>query len=140
MNRLTVILCAGATLALCGSCAGYRSGLRRHDPKTAELADRESRKKYDAYLFDNGPDYVSEGLFRIVGRNGRIGYADTTGRVVIRPHYEAAYPFQDGHATVARQARKVWIGEHFYWESDRWKEVDPKGRKVKGSVSLHRNQ
>ncbi len=38
MNRLTVILCAGATLALCGSCAGYRSGLRRHDPKTGKVA------------------------------------------------------------------------------------------------------
>ena len=49
MNRLTVILCAGATLALCGSCAGYRSGLRRHDPKTAELAGRVAKNTMPTY-------------------------------------------------------------------------------------------
>lgn len=130
MNRLTLILCAATIAGLCYGCASQRCRVSRDDPRTSGQSDRESRKRYDAYLFDNGPDYVSEGLFRIVGPNGRIGYADTTGRIVIRPRYEAAYPFREGRAAVARRARKVWEGEHFYWESDRWKTIDPKGRRI----------
>ena len=30
--------------------------------------------EYTVYQYDNGDDYVSEGMYRIVGRNGRIGY------------------------------------------------------------------
>ncbi len=131
MNRLIPLLLSTGMITLCDSCASQRCCVSRDDPRTSGESDRESRKRYDAYLFDNGPDYVSEGLFRIVGPNGRIGYADTTGRIVIRPRYEAAYPFQEGRATVARHARKVWEGEHFYWESDRWKEIDPKGRRIR---------
>ena len=34
-----------------------------------------SSKHYGAFQYDNGDDYVSEGLYRIVDRKGHIGYA-----------------------------------------------------------------
>ena len=34
------------------------------------------------FHYDNGPDYVREGLNRIVDDRGRMGYADESGRVV----------------------------------------------------------
>ena len=33
-------------------------------------------KHYSVFQCDNGDDYVSEGLYRIVDKRGRIGYAD----------------------------------------------------------------
>ena len=55
---------------------------------------------YAAFQYDNGDDYVSEGLYRIVDRKGRIGYADETGKTVIRPRFAFGYPFEGGKAKV----------------------------------------
>lgn len=77
MNR--IIICLSAMLLLC-SC-----GVTRH---------------YQAFQYDNGDDYVSEGLYRIVDSKGRIGYADETGRTVIRPRFAFGYPFEGGRAKV----------------------------------------
>lgn len=92
--------------------------------------DRKDRKLFNAYWFDNGPDYPSEGLFRIRDDRGRIGYADTTGRIVIRPRFRAAYPFRGGQAEVALRAWEQRDGEYTYWQSDRWFLIDRKGRKI----------
>ncbi len=40
------------------------------------LCSCDSARHYATYQFDNGDDYVSEGLYRIVDRKGHIGYAD----------------------------------------------------------------
>ena len=53
MNKIIIYLSAVLLLCSCGSA--------RH---------------YAAFQYDNGDDYVSEGLYRIVDRKGRIGYAD----------------------------------------------------------------
>ena len=52
------------------------------------------------FHYDNGPDYVREGLYRIVDDRGRMGYADESGRVVIAPRFAFALPFEDGKAKV----------------------------------------
>lgn len=44
-------------------------------------------RHYTAFQYDNGDDYPSEGLYRIVDRKGRIGYADKEGKAVIRPPF-----------------------------------------------------
>ena len=48
------------------------------------------------FRYDNGPDYVREGLYRIVDDRGRMGYADESGRVVIAPRFAFAHPFEGG--------------------------------------------
>ena len=50
------------------------------------------------YLYDNGPDYLSEGLMRIQDSSGKIGYADEKGEIVISPQFAFGYPFKNGHA------------------------------------------
>ena len=39
---------------------------------------------FNVFNYDNGPDYISEGLFRIV-EDGKIGYANQTGNIMIKP-------------------------------------------------------
>lgn len=52
-----------------------------------------------AYAFDNGPDYFQEGLARIID-DGKIGYLDRAGAIVIAPQFAGATGFCHGHATV----------------------------------------
>lgn len=37
--------------------------------------------------FDNGSDYLSKGLYRII-LNSKIGYANEQGKIVITPSFE----------------------------------------------------
>lgn len=57
--------------------------------------DRNGKYLFTPFLFDNGPDYISEGLFRFV-QDGKIGFADREGRIVIGPKFGFATPFQHG--------------------------------------------
>ncbi|KUG25287.1 hypothetical protein ASZ90_004892 [hydrocarbon metagenome] len=95
--------------------------------------DRNEKKLFDAYMFDNGPDWLEEGLFRII-RNGKIGYADENGFIVIEPIFECADQFEDGTARVALNCNLVKSEndpEHTSMESDSWFYIDQKGIKVK---------
>ena len=55
------------------------------------------KELFEVYKIDNGPDYVSDGLFRIVGKNSKIGFADTCGAIVIPPVFSYATPFHNGN-------------------------------------------
>ncbi len=57
--------------------------------------NRKGEFLFTPFFFDNGPDYISEGLFRIV-KNNKIGFADREGNVVIPPNFGFATPFQHG--------------------------------------------
>ena len=93
--------------------------------------NRKEETIYDIFVFDNGPDYVEEGLFRIM-KNDKIGYADAkTGKIVIEPIYQAAEPFENGKARVAIIAKKVQDGEHYTWKSDNWISIDKSGNEVR---------
>lgn len=49
------------------------------------------------FIYDNGPDYVEEGLFRYV-ENHKMGFADLNGQKIIQAKYSFVYPFKDGVA------------------------------------------
>lgn len=88
---------------------------------------------FDAYMFDNGPDWIEDGLFRIL-RNGKIGYANKNGVIVIEPKFECAEQFENGVARVALNCKLVKDksdSEHSAMESDSWFFIDKKGNKVK---------
>ncbi len=83
---------------------------------------------YDVFIYDNGPDYPSEGLIRVV-KNGKIGYAHAkTYILAIAPQFDCAFPFENGKAKVSKNCKTVKDGEHSVWESDAWQYVDKKGR------------
>jgi hypothetical protein len=84
---------------------------------------------YEVYAFDNGPDYISDGMFRIV-QDGKIGYADSTGRIVIEPQFECASPFSDGFAEVTFDCVLVTDGDHKTSDSNSWFYIDKSGKKA----------
>lgn len=47
------------------------------------------------YIYDNGPDYLEEGVFRFV-ENGKIGFANLKGQKILEAKYDFATPFSFG--------------------------------------------
>ncbi|MFZ5948387.1 MAG: WG repeat-containing protein [Stygiobacter sp.] len=95
--------------------------------------DRNERILFDAYIFDNGPDYLEDGLFRII-RNGKIGYANEKGIIVIAPQFECADPFENGTARVSLNCKKTQPlnnPEHTMEKSDSWFFIDKIGNIIK---------
>ena len=100
-------------------------------PKGFVAIDRKENILYNVFPFDNGPDYVEDGFFRIV-KDGKIGYADAaTGKVVIQAQFACAWPFEKGKAKVSLTCETKSTGEHSTWISDKWFYIDKRGRKVK---------
>ena len=98
--------------------------------------DRQENVLYKVFSFDNGPDEASEGLFRIM-ENNKIGFADSlTGKVIIKPQFNCAYPFENGIAMVSIDCKSQSDGEHSTWVSDNWYYIDKTGRKVEKPKSI----
>jgi hypothetical protein len=95
--------------------------------------DRSEKVLFNIFPFDNGPDYPSEGLFRIV-KAGKIGYADSSFTIKITPQYGCAFPFENGIAKVSIDCKTVPVGpdgEHQAWVSDNWFYINKTGVRVK---------
>lgn len=97
--------------------------------------NRREQALYRVFIYDNGPDYPAEGVRRIVDAAGRIGFADSaSGRVVLAPRYEAAYPFAYGRAQVGSRCQVLRDGEHWFWQCAEWHYIDHQGRTVAAPV------
>lgn len=93
--------------------------------------DCNGNELYQVFKYDNGPDYAEEGLFRILSKNGKIGYADAeTGKIVIKPVYQCAFPFENGRARVSKNCLTETIDEYSEWVSDEWFEIDKTGKRI----------
>lgn len=83
-------------------------------------------------LLDASPDFVGDGLFRIIeGADNKIGYADTLGHVVIAPQFAYGTPFRYGRAKVTKTGH--WDKsnpEMPEWKSGDWYYIDRTGRRV----------
>jgi predicted alpha/beta superfamily hydrolase len=104
--------------------------LEKHQLDNGKWVIRDKQKKvlYDIFLYDNGPDYPSEGLFRIV-KDGKIGYADEkTYTITIAPQFDCAFPFENGKAKVSTNCKTEKDGEYSTWISDNWQFLDKKGQ------------
>lgn len=89
--------------------------------------NNEGKFLFNVFQFDNGPDYPVEGLFRIVGENNLIGFADTLGNIVIAPQYQFARPFKDGKTQVTNSGKMMKdssnVDAHEYWQSNNWQVI-----------------
>ena len=56
--------------------------------------DRNEKILFQVCSYEIGPDIVSNGLFRII-ENGKIGFANMNGEIVIKPRFQFVYPFQE---------------------------------------------
>lgn len=81
---------------------------------------------FEVFIYENGPDYVEEGLFRIV-ENDKIGFANTGGEIVIKPQFDAAFPFKDGVSEVGKTCFIESEQEHWFWVCQEWFLLDKKG-------------
>ena len=59
--------------------------------------DRKGNLLYQPYSYDNGADYFSEGLRRLV-KNGKVGFADRNGKIIIEAEHDFVSPFNYGYA------------------------------------------
>lgn len=59
--------------------------------------DRKGNFLYRPFAYDNGADYFSEGVRRFV-RNGKVGFADRNGKVIIEAGHDFVSPFHYGYA------------------------------------------
>ena len=92
--------------------------------------DRHETVLYKVLTVDNAPDKASEGLFRVI-KNGKIGYADLhTGRIIIKPQYAYAKPFDKGIAQACLNCEKNSRGEHIPAQSDVWFSIHRTGEKI----------
>ena len=95
------------------------------------MALATSAQEYKIFQYDNGDDYIREGLRRIFDSTGKIGYADDNGKVIITPRFAFAFPFEDGVAKVTDEGRSVSEGEHYRWVSPSWYFIDHNGNEVR---------
>lgn len=66
------------------------------DREGKNIASTNQYQQYDIVLAHN----FSEGRALVYTRNGKYGYMDTRGKMIIPPIYDCAYDFQDGVALV----------------------------------------
>lgn len=97
--------------------------------------DNQGKELFYAFKYDNGADYVREGLFRITDDKGLIGFADTLGNIVIKPQFKFAFPFKNGKAKVTFSGESKDVpdsnGEEHYWDSSDWFYIDKNGKMLK---------
>ncbi len=91
--------------------------------------DKKNRVLFVIYPFDNGPDYPSEGLFRIINQ-GKIGFANLKGEVVIEPYFSAVLPFHGGLAAFCEGCSMEKEGEYMRWTKGQWGFINQKGEIV----------
>jgi hypothetical protein len=98
--------------------------------------DRDEKVLFTVYNYDNGPDYVSDGAFRIVDDN-KMGFADTSGKIFIKPQYDFVFPFENGFALVNVGGGKEKSDptdpdcEHYTWTGGLWGIIDKNGKYIK---------
>ena len=98
--------------------------------------DNQGKELFYVYKYDNDPDYIREGLFRIMDEDGWIGFADSLGNVVIKPQFKFATSFENGKAQATTSGDAINDGEHSFWKSDEWQLIDHKGDKMIKYVAI----
>lgn len=81
--------------------------------------DRNEKVMLKPFIYDNGPDYVQEGLFRFE-ENGKMGFADLNGVKVVAARFDFVEPFSNGLARYLVGGKMVpdKSGEHSTWEGE----------------------
>jgi len=90
----------------------------------------EGKNKVRPFVVDNGPDYFSEGLARFA-KNGKVGFFDESGKVVIKAKFDFANPFDQGFAEICEGCKFVSDGEYKKIIGGVWKVIDKTGEVVK---------
>ena len=101
------------------------------DKKGVYAIDRSEKVLFQVCSFELGPDIILNGLFRII-ENGKIGFANMNGKIVIKPNWGFIFPFQEnGLAIFCEKGNWIWIDkEHRKFSGGKWGAMDTKGNIV----------
>ena len=91
--------------------------------------NRKEDVLFKIFQYDNGPDFPSEGLFRIIEGN-KLGFANIDGEVVVSPSFDAAYPFSEGLAAFCEGCKTQRVEEQNTWKNGKWGFINNKGEIV----------
>jgi hypothetical protein len=104
--------------------------------------DRNENIILTPFIYDNGPDYIVEGLFRFVELD-KIGFANTVGKKIIKAKYSFATPFENGLSAFTIGGHKAYdkSGEHWSWVGGTENGfVNHKGQEFVSITELKNNQ
>lgn len=90
--------------------------------------DRNENVLFKVFISDNLPDLIKDHTFKIE-HNGKIGFADTSGKVIISPQFDAAWPFQEGFAGVSTGGTEKQTGNYKIY-TGKWKFINMKGMPI----------
>ncbi len=91
--------------------------------------DKNEKIVFQVQWYDNGPDPISDGLFRII-IDGKTGYSNENGEIVIEPKFDCTNPFVNGKAKVAYTCELIADGEHTRMKSNEWFYINKKGNRI----------
>ncbi len=96
--------------------------------------NNKGKELFNVFMADNGNDYPKDGLFRILDKSGtKMGVANMKGQVIVKPKYDAIFPYYEGLAAVAvgcKTVRPQDDPEHDYVVGGKWGFIDKQGRVV----------
>lgn len=96
--------------------------------------NNKGKELFNVFTVDNGNDYPKDGLFRILDKSGtKMGVANMKGQVIVKPKYDAIFPYYEGLAAVAvgcKTVRPQDDPEHEYVVGGKWGFIDKQGNEV----------
>lgn len=118
---------------------GSKKGEEQENLSWGYVYDRKGNFLYTPFLYDNGPDYFVEGLRRFV-KNGKIGFVDRNGKIVIEPQHGFATYFNYGYASFC-DGCKWEKGQEGYKEvvGEKWGIMNTKGETVQPLTKYSEN-
>lgn len=69
-------------------------------------------KVYNTSFGEPSPDELVENKIRIVDENNKIGFADSSGKIIIKPQFEIASSFNKGKAMIGESCEKIPWNQH----------------------------
>lgn len=107
---------------------------KRRDIDKFDYYPSVAESGFKPFQYDNGDDYVSDGRYRIVDKDGKIGYATEDNAVIISPRFAFGFPFKNGRAKVTDSGHLEEVKgsdrEYHYWVSDNWYWIDKMGNRL----------
>ncbi|WP_152286642.1 WG repeat-containing protein [Flavicella marina] len=103
----------------------------KKEPQSLIGINRKGETLFEVYPYDNGPDEFHDGLLRIM-KNGKIGFANEKGEIIIKPQFECASIFENAIATVSNDCYLYYDQDgHLRSESESWFKIDKTGKRIK---------
>lgn len=91
--------------------------------------DKKEKVLFQVCNYEFFPDKVSNGLFRII-ENGKIGFANMDGQIIIKPQFNFIFPFQKNDFAIFCE-KGAWIKvheEYTKFSGGKWGAIDKNGK------------